>query len=125
MKAVTRDVDPADVRDLLERPPRACISFAGEHGPECAPIVLLWRDGRYLVGVREGVVTRPASRQEVVLLVDDGIDWFDLRAIYVRGLLTPVDRPADAGAGAGHGWFEVVPTKTVAWDYGQLREVRG
>lgn len=121
MKQVTRNIDPASARDLLERVPRACISFACDDGPQAQPIVLVWQDGRYLAGIPENADRRPASDQEVVLLVDEGIYWFDIRAIYVRGRVKPADAPGDAPA--GHAWFEVIPSKTVAWDYGALREV--
>ena len=30
MKRVTRDIDPRSAQDLLERVPRACLSFASE-----------------------------------------------------------------------------------------------
>ncbi len=120
MKQVTRNIDPASARDLLERVPRACISFACDDGPQAQPIVLVWHDGRYLAGIPEDA-RRPASDQEVVLLVDEGIYWFDIRAIYIRGRVKPAEAPGEAPT--GHAWFEVVPSKTVAWDYGALREV--
>ncbi|MBE3560087.1 MAG: hypothetical protein IMW89_12805 [Ktedonobacteraceae bacterium] len=56
------------------------------------------------------------------MLVDEGIYFFDLRAIYIRGHAKPVEAPGDASA--GHTWFELVPLKTVAWDYGTMREVK-
>ena len=106
MKRVTRNIDPGCGRDLLERVPRACIAFASDHGPQAQPIVLVWHDGRYLAGIP----------------IDEGVHYFDLRAIYIRGLVEPAEAPG--GAPAGRTWFEVVPLKTVAWDYGALREVR-
>jgi hypothetical protein len=64
----------------------------------------------------------PIAGQEVVLLIDEGIYFFDLRAIYIRGRVKSAEAPRDAPA--GRIWFEVIPLKTVAWDYGMLREVR-
>ena len=122
MKRVTRNIDPVYARDLLERVPRACISFACDDGPHAQPIVLMWHDDRYLAGIPENADRRPASGQEVVLLIDEGIHFFDLRAIYIRGQVKLVETPSDAPA--EHTWFEVVPLKTVAWDYGTLREVK-
>jgi hypothetical protein len=122
MPRVTRDVDPGRVRDLLERAPRACVAFAGDGGPVCLPAILIWREGRFLVGVLDDDLPRPAPGQEAVLLVDEGIQWFDLRAVYVRGRASPSDPPA--GAPRHHRWFEIVADRTVAWDYGQLREER-
>jgi hypothetical protein len=121
MKRVTRNVDPDCAQDLLERVPRACISFVGDDGPEAMPVVLVWREGRYLVGPTDGVERLPRADQEVVLLVDEGTYWFDLRAIAVRGLVKTVEGPADVPPAPT--WFEVVPHTTVAWDYGKLREL--
>ena len=122
MKRVTRNIDPGCARDLLERVPRACIAFASDHGPQAQPIVLVWHDGRYLAGIPEDADHRPGSGHEVVLLIDEGVHFFDLRAIYIRGQVKPAEAPG--GAPVGRTWFEVVPLKTVAWDYGTLREVR-
>lgn len=121
MKQVTRNIDPSRARDLLERVPRACLSFASNHGPQAQPIVLVYHDGRYLAGIPQDADCQPGSGQEVVLLVDEGIYYFDLRAIYIRGPIKPAEAPADAPTGSI--WFEVTPLKTVAWDYGTFREV--
>jgi len=121
MKHITRDIDPADAQDLLERVPRACLSFACNDGPYAQPIAFLWQDGRYLVGIPETENLRPAIDHEVVLLVDEGVYFFDLRAICIRGHVKPAEAPN--GAPAGRIWLEVIPLKTVAWDYGTLREV--
>lgn len=120
MKRVTRNIEPDYAHDLLERVPRACIAFASDNGPQAQPIVLVWHDSRYFVGIPENVHQRPNSGQEVVLLVDEGVHFFDLRAIYIRGQVQPAEVPKDAPV--NHIWFEMVPLKIVAWDYGALRE---
>ncbi len=122
MKRVTRNIDPRSARDLLERVPRACLSFASDHGPQAQPIVLVWQDDRYLVGLPLDADRQPGSGQEVVLLIDEGVYFFDLRAIYIRGQVKQASAPR--GAPSSRTWFEVVPLKAVAWDYGTLREVR-
>lgn len=123
MKRVTRNVPPTSVHDLLERPARACIAFAGGAGPFDQPVVLMWDGERYIVGVPAEAQLQPAEDQEVVLLVDEGVYFFDLRALYVRGQAHSVPTPANAPA--GYVWYEVLPLKTVAWDYGMLREDDG
>jgi len=123
MKRVTRNIDPDCARDLLERVPRACIAFACDHGPQAQPIVLVWHDGRYLVGISQHADRKPGPSQEVVLLIDEGVHYFDLRALYIRGQVKQASAPPEAPA-ADCTWLEVVPLKTVAWDYGTLREVR-
>jgi hypothetical protein len=119
-KPVTRDIDPAQARDLLERVPRAALALAGEHGVLAQPVRLVARDGRYWVGLTPQAGQRPSPGQEVVLLVDEGVHWFDLRAIYIRGQVQCAAAPA--GAEAGRDWFELIPQKARAWDYGSLRE---
>ncbi len=121
MKHVTRDIDPVNAHDLLERVPRASLAYAGDDGPCAQPIVLVWLGGRYLVGLPATATPQPTIDQEAVLLVDEGVQFFDLRAIYIRGHVKPADVPH--GAPPNHIWFEVIPLKTVAWDYGTLREV--
>jgi hypothetical protein len=121
VKRITLNVDPVEVRDLLERVPRACVAFAGDEGPHVEPVTLLFKDGRYLVGMSSSAASHPTLHQECVLLVDDGCQFFDLRAMYVRGhakTLREVEHLAP-----DHFWFEVEPTRTVAWDYARIREV--
>ena len=120
MKHITREIDPIKAQDLLERVPRASLAFTGDDGPCALPIAFVWRDGRYLVGLPATIGLQ--FDQEVVLLVDEGVQFFDLRAIYLRGSVRPIDPPANVAA--DRAWFEVIPIKTVAWDYGTLREVR-
>ena len=122
MKQVTRNIDPESARDLLVRVPRACLCFASEQGPQAQPIVLVWRNGRYLAGIPLHADWQPGPGQEVVLLIDEGVHFFELRALYIRGRLEPAKAPKEAPG--GHTWVEVVPLKTIAWDYGMLREVK-
>jgi hypothetical protein len=121
MKRVTRNIDLASAQDLLERVPRACICFASDQGPEAQPVEMVWQEDRYLAGI-PGDANQPDPGQEVVLLVDEGIYYFDLRAAYIRGQVKPAEVPL--GAPPGCMWFELIPLKIVAWDYGMLREVR-
>ncbi len=96
---------------MLERAPRVCLAFAGVDGPRVYPVKLAFKAGRCQVYLP--ALKMDALPPEAVLLVDEGVYYFDLRAIYIRGALQP----------AGEGWFELVPTRTVAWDYGLLRWV--
>ncbi len=121
MKSVTRDIDPRFAQDLLERVPRACLSFADKQGPQLQPVLLRWQTGRYLVGISADTLNLPEPGQEAVLLVDEGIYYFDLRAIYIRGQVQSAEASLDAQT--GFIWFELIPNKTVAWDYGSMREV--
>jgi nitroimidazol reductase NimA-like FMN-containing flavoprotein (pyridoxamine 5'-phosphate oxidase superfamily) len=120
MKHITRDIDPVEAQDLLQRVPRASLAWANDTGPCALPITFVWRDGRYLVGLPATADLQ--TDQEVVLLIDEGVHFFDLRAIYIRGRVKPTAAPD--GARVDRAWFELIPTKTVAWDYGTLHEVR-
>jgi hypothetical protein len=122
VKHITRNIDLVEAHDLLERAPRASLAFACDHGPHAQPIAFAWQDGRYFVGIAATISLQPTVDQEVVLLVDEGVQFFDLRAIYIRGKVQPAQAPDSAPA--NHVWFEVIPLKTVAWDYGTLREVK-
>ncbi|MDD5370166.1 MAG: hypothetical protein PHQ40_13870 [Anaerolineaceae bacterium] len=122
MKLVTRDVDPDSLLDLLEQVSRACLSYASDHGPQVLPVGLLWYENRYLVNISEETEHQLFPGQEVVLLIDEGIYYFDLRAIYIRGQVKNSEAPPHAPT--DRKWFEVIPIKTVAWDYGTLREVK-
>ncbi len=121
MKQVTRNIDPNSARDLLERVPRACIAFAYDNVPQAQPVVLHWREPQYLIGIPQSALHRPNQGQEVVLLVDEGIYYFDLRAIYIRGILQLAQQTSDTTP--GYTWFEIIPSTIVAWDYGTMHEV--
>ncbi len=116
---VTRDIDPGSAQDLLERVPRACLAFAGDNGPLLQPVEVVWQAGRYWIGIPAETNHPPATGQEVVLLIDEGIYYFDLRALTLRGQAQPAAAPP--GARAGCAWLELIPTKMVAWDYGKMR----
>ena len=117
MKRTTRAVRPEDLEDLLERPPRASLAFVRGGAIQLLPVALRYAEQRYLVGLPAGMEP-PAGR--VKLLVDDGRWYFDLRGIWVRGLLRPCDAPA--GAAVERTWFELTPEKVAAWHYGRMRE---
>ena len=121
MKRITLNVDLAEARDLLERAPRACVAFAHDADPQVESATVLFESNRYLVGMLTSVRDHVTAGDEVVLLVDDGVQFFDLRAAYVRGHVLPLIEPENPGGGLF--WFEVQPTRAVAWDYARIREL--
>lgn len=123
MARATRRVEPDDVRDLLAAPPRANLAFRRGDTVEAAPVAFRHDGGRYWVGVPrfgEGALVGPG--EVVKLVIDDGVWFFDLRGVWVRGRTVPAE-PVPDGAPASLVWYEIVPDKTVAWDYGMLRTV--
>jgi hypothetical protein len=116
---VTQRVDPERLGDLLERPLRAAIATA--RGAEVDPVAVAYRrrEGRTFVGVPRALSPAAAS-EPVVLLLDDGRYWYELRAVTIRGRLAAATPPP--GGDPQLVWLEVVPERAVAWDYGSLRE---
>ncbi len=109
MKQITRAVALEDLRDLIDAPPRAHLAYVAEGAPEAVRVTCR-RDGeRWLVALPPGTSVPDGAR--VVLLIDDGEFYFELRGVRVRGTLRD----------AGHGMREVVPEKVVTWDYGSMR----
>ena len=51
--------------------------------------------------------------RNVVVIADDGPQWFRLRSLTVRGTASPLD---------DNNTYRVAPRRVVAWDYGSLRE---
>ena len=109
MKAITRAVGLEELRDLVEAPPRAYLAYVADGAPEAVRVACR-RDGeRWLVVPPPGASVPDGAR--VVLLIDDGEFYFELRGVRVRGTLRD----------AGDGVREVVPEKIVCWDYGAMR----
>ena len=121
VKRITLNIDVAEARDLLARVPRACVTFVSADGPQVEPVTVLFKEESYLVGMPSSAASHLTAGEEVVLVVDDGIQFFDLRAIYVRGHVQPLRE--EEGLVSDSFWFEVRPTRTVAWDYARIREV--
>jgi hypothetical protein len=116
---VTRDVTVAAVRDLVERPPRATVAFADRDDVDLLPAVARVDDERYTFGICAGRAPGLEGR-EVVLLIDDGSYWFELRGVSVRGTATRVDPPGDCDEDLV--WYAITPRRILAWDYGAIRE---
>ena len=115
-REVTVRVPPEESLDLLERPARACAGFIRDGKPRIGPVHLNHEDGRYLIGVEPGALA-PGTSEEVVLVVDDGLLFFELRAVYVRG----VTRPVSSSPQEELRWVEVEPSRVSSWNYGRMR----
>ena len=117
---MTRDVDPSTLKDLLEQPPRATVAFIdGEH-VDILPVRARYRADTYRFGVRSDVATDLVGR-EVVLVIDDGPYFFELRGISVRGLARRLD-PAPSGEADGLAWYVIESRRILAWNYAAMRE---
>ncbi len=74
-----------------------------------------------MVGMPPNAARRITDDAEVVLLIDEGFQFFDLRAIYVRGHVQLCD--VAASADDDRVWARLQPTRILAWDYASIREV--
>jgi hypothetical protein len=118
MGRVTNRLEPAALSDLLARPPRATLAFLRDGQVEVAPVAYRGEGRRHWVGLAHPL---PPTNAGASLVIDDGWSWFALRAVTVRGTLSPKGE-TPAGAFAGLAWLELVPHHVSAWDYGSLHE---
>jgi hypothetical protein len=123
MRRITHAVDAEKMRDLLEGVPRACIAFTNAGIPEVAPAEFRFQEGRYWIGMSGGGSgPAPGPNEPLKLLIDEGMYYFDLRGIWIRGrALFSEERPE--GGSPQLNWFQLVPEKFVAWDFAAMREV--
>lgn len=119
MPRPTRNVDIEELRDLLDRPGRAALASVRDGVPVVVPACLRWTENQWRVGVDPSHGRLPAAGDEVVLVVDEGRQFFDLRAAFVRGLGTPTEPMGQTPDELE--WIEVAPTMVVGWDYGRMR----
>jgi hypothetical protein len=119
-KRVTRDVTVSDLRDLLERPPRATVAFVDGGAVDVLPARARCTADTHQFGVVSD--TAPTlDHREVVLVIDAGANsWFKLRGFSVRGVAVRVPSPVSAGSDLT--WYAIEPRRTLAWDYGAIRE---
>jgi hypothetical protein len=114
---ITRDVEVAAVADLALSPPRAALATFGDDEIAVLPVSVALEEpadpaaSPRVVRVPEG--GPDLAGRNVVVVADDGPQWFRLRSLTVRGI-------AEA---SGHCTYRVVPKRVVAWDYGALRDL--
>jgi len=116
---VTRDVAIARLADLLRQPRRTSVAFVGDGEvhlwPACANATI----DVFHFGVAPDCPD--LTSREVVLLLDDGDQWFELRGVSARGVARAIAEPgrdqADEVA-----WYAIDPRRVLAWHYGSLRE---
>jgi hypothetical protein len=122
MKRITNAVDPEKMRGLLERVPRACVAFNNAGTSEIVPVEFRFQAGRYWIGMSGESRAAPGPDEPVKLLIDEGMYYFDMRGIWIRGrALLSEERPE--GGSPDVNWLQLIPEKSVAWDFGAMREV--
>ena len=122
MRRITNAVDPERMQELLERVPRACVAFNNAGIVELVPVEFRFQEGLYWIGMSGESGRTPGPDDPVKLLIDEGMYYFDMRGIWIRGrTLLSEERPE--GGSAELSWLQLVPEKFVAWDFGAMREV--
>ena len=118
---VTRDVEVSALRDLLDHPLRATVAFVDRGAVALLPARVRHDAGTYRFGILADGAANLDTR-EVVLVVDDGCYWFELRGVSVRGVAVCIEAPAGGGADR-LAWYAIEPRRVLAWDYAAIREV--
>ncbi|MGB9303038.1 MAG: pyridoxamine 5'-phosphate oxidase family protein, partial [Mycobacterium sp.] len=114
---ISRDVDASAVADLALTPPRAALTATVDDEILVVPVSVTLEapadpaSSPRIVQVPEG--SPDLAGRYVVVIADDGPQWFRLRSLNVRGMAKAI----------GEATYRVVPKRIVAWDYGSLREV--
>ena len=115
-QVITRDVEASAVADLALSHPRAALAATVDDEILVLPVSVTLEgpvdpaSSPRIVQVSAG--NPDLAGRNVVVIVDDGPQWFRLRSLTVRGV-------AEAVGGCT---YRVVPERIVAWDYGSLRE---
>lgn len=114
---ITRDVETSAVADLALSPPRAALAANGDDGLILLPVHMTLEapaDPASSPRIVQVPQDHPdLAERSVVVVADDGSQWFRLRSLIVRGLAKDIGDCA----------YRIVPERIVAWDYGSLREV--
>lgn len=112
---IIRDVEVSAVADLAFAPPRAALAATVSDEIHLLPIRLKVSatadpaSSPWMVQVPDS--TPDLDHRNVVLVADDGPQWFRLRSLTVRG----------TAIATGDRSYRVTPQRVVAWDYGCLR----
>lgn len=117
---VTRDVEPPALVELLEHPPRATVAFVDRGRVEILPVRYRLTEGVHVIGLPADAPDDVQNRA-VVLVIDDGEYWFELRGVSVRGVAQRIDIN-DRGESSACAWYAIVPQRVLAWDYDAIRK---
>ena len=118
MPEITRAATLDDSADLLARVPHANLAFATPAGIDATPVAFRYFDGHYWIGLPRGEET-PTLGTHAMLLIDDGVFYFDLRGVRVRGTLRDAATPPALDNRLR--WLDLEPLKINAWHYGSMR----
>jgi hypothetical protein len=105
------------VADLALTPPRAALATTVDNEIHVLPIGLRVEDATDLESsprvIRVSQDAPDLADRNVLVISDDGPQWFRLRSLGVRGTAIAIDDRS----------YRLAPKRLVAWDYGSLRDV--
>ena len=88
-------------------PPRATVAFVEREAVDLVPVQACYRGGTHVFGVvADGAPD--LHHREVLLVLDAGAYWFELRGVSVRGVAERVESPG-AGSSERLVWYAVTP----------------
>lgn len=114
---ITRTVEVSAVADLALTPPRTALAATVDDEILVLPVSMTLEEpadpasSPRIVQVPDG--SPDLAGRDVVVIADDGPQFFRLRSLTVRGTAKAI----------GDCIYRVVPKRIVAWDYASLREV--
>ncbi len=113
---ITRDVEPSAVADLALSPRRTTLAVTVDDDVRVLPVSVRLdkpADPARSPRIIQAPVGSPnLGDRNVVVVADDGPQWFRLRSLTIRGTAETM----------GDRTYRVIPERIVAWDYGSLRE---
>ncbi len=118
-RRVIRDVELSAVSDLLDQPQQATVAFVDHDTVELLPAQARCGADTYLFGLL--AASHDLTSREVVLVIDAGPYWFQLRGVSIRGIAERAE-PPEIGTGERLVWYAIEPRRILAWDYGTIRE---
>jgi hypothetical protein len=107
---VTRTASEEGLFDLVERPPRAYLAYVRDGRVEAVPVLARRAEDVWLI---HGAQVLPPGR--AMLLIDDGVYYFELRGLRYPGVLMSPE--------AGHDEQRFLPDKAIGWHYGTMRKM--
>jgi hypothetical protein len=101
------------------------MAFVNAGMVDITPVEFRLQEGRYWIGMSgSGSDPAPGPDEPVKLHIDEGMDYFDMRGIWIGGRAS-FDEVLPEADRSPLNWFQLVPDKFIAWDFASMRDVSG
>lgn len=118
-RRVTRDVELSALRDLLDGPRQGTVAVVLDDAIDVLPAEARCSGDLCKFGLL--CASPDLDDLEVVLVIDEGPFWFQLRGASFRGIARRSE-PPEPGTAERLVWYALEPRRILAWDYGSIRE---